>query len=79
MGFWSDVSDGDGRARFLFGTLMALIMLLILSALSVLAFIASGHWLFWALAFAIAWVCFVGLMTLLAWLVKWLRLFRQGN
>ena len=73
MWLLNDARKGDGRARFVVGVTIAICALLGVSALMGVAFIASGHWLFWGLAFAIASVCFVGVMTLLAWLVNLVR------
>ena len=73
MGLLNDARYGDGRARFVVGVTATILVLLVISVLMGVAFIASGHWLFWGLAFAIASVCFVVVMTLLAWLVNLVR------
>ena len=73
MGLLNDARNGDGRARFVVGVTVAILALLIVSILMGVAFIASGYWLFWVLAFAIPLVCFVGVMTLLAWLLNLVR------
>ncbi len=78
MGLLNDARYGDGRARFVVGVMATVLALLVISVLMGVAFIASGHWLFWALAFAIASVCFVVVMTLLAWLVNLVRYGRDG-
>ncbi len=78
MGLLNDARKGDGRARFVVGVTVAICALLGVSALMGVAFIVSGHWIFWALAFAIASVCFVAVMTLLAWLVNLVRYGRDG-
>lgn len=78
MGLLNDAMNGDGRARFVVGVTAIVLVLLVISVLMGVAFIASGHWIFWALAFAIASFCFVGVMTLLAWLVNLVRYGRDG-
>lgn len=70
MGLLNDAMNGDGRARFVVGVMATVLALLVISVLMGVAFIASRHWLFWGLAFAIPLVCFVVVMTLLAWLVN---------
>ena len=73
MGLLNDARKGDVRARLVVGVTVAILVLLIISILMGVVFIVSGHWLFWGLAFAIASVCFVGVMTLLAWLLNLVR------
>lgn len=73
MGLLNDARNGDERARFVVSVMATVLALLVISVLVGVAFIASGHWLFWGLAFAIASVCFVGVMTLLAWLLNLVR------
>ena len=79
MGLLNDARNGDGWARFVVGVTVVICALLIVSILMGVAFIASGHWLFWGLAFAIASVCFVGVMTLLAWLLNLVCYDRDGG
>lgn len=79
MELLNDARNGDVRARFVVGVTAAILALLIVSILMGVAFMASGHWGFGALAFAIASVCFVGVMTLLAWLVNLVRYGRDAG